>query len=53
MRDDGNKALTEGQDDQEMTHKLVISVGEGQEVSGILSNPEGEVRKGVILAHMT
>jgi predicted alpha/beta-hydrolase family hydrolase len=51
MGDDGNKALTKGQDDQKMTHKVVISVGEGQEVSGILSIPEGEVKKGVILAH--
>lgn len=29
---------------------VVIYVGEGQEVSGILSISEGEVKKGVILA---
>ena len=48
MGNDGNKALTEGQDDQKM---VIISVGESQEVSEILSVPEREVKKGVILAH--
>ncbi len=31
--------------------KVVIPVGEGMEVSGVLSLPDGEVKKGVILAH--
>ena len=33
------------------TDKVVISVGEGKEVSGVLSIPTGPVKKGLILAH--
>jgi len=33
------------------TDKVVIPVGEGKEVSGTLSIPDGDVKKGVILAH--
>ena len=31
--------------------KVVIPVGDGKEVSGVLSIPDGHVKKGVILAH--
>ncbi len=33
------------------TDKVVIPVGEGKEVSGVLSIPDGRVKRGVILAH--
>jgi uncharacterized protein len=33
------------------TDKVVIPVGEGKNVSGVLSIPDGHVEKGVILAH--
>jgi uncharacterized protein len=33
------------------TDKVVIPVGEGKAVSGVLSIPDGHVKKGVILAH--
>jgi uncharacterized protein len=33
------------------TDKVVIPVGEGRKVSGALSIPDGEVKKGVIMAH--
>jgi uncharacterized protein len=33
------------------TDKVVIRVGEGDKVSGVLSIPDGVVKKGVILAH--
>ena len=33
------------------TDKVVIPVGEGKKVSGVLSIPDGQVKRGVILAH--
>ena len=33
------------------TNKVAIAVGEGEEVSGVLCVPDGDVKKGVILAH--
>jgi uncharacterized protein len=33
------------------TDKVIIPIGEGKEVSGVLSIPDGDVKTGVILAH--
>ncbi len=33
------------------TNKVAIAVGEGEEVSGVLCVPDGDAKKGVILAH--
>jgi uncharacterized protein len=57
MEDDCNKALKTGGQRQckwdmpMRIEKVVIPVGDGKEVSGVLSIPDGHVKKGVIVAH--